>query len=90
MRGKDEKEHTIKLDARIVAVLHTRAFRAQLDNGHEIIAYRRSVGGSRAAAKPGDRVRVRISPFDFSVGEILDKETEAFGHESKNVSSQNL
>lgn len=87
MREENEKEETIKLDARIIAVLHTRAFRAQLDNGHEITAYRRSVGGSHATAQPGDRVRVRVSPFDFSVGEILDKETESSGHESKNVGS---
>ncbi len=80
--GKKEKEETIKLDARIVAVLHTRAFRALLDNGHEITAYRRSVGGYHATVQPGDRVCLRVSPFDFSAGEILDKETESSGHES--------
>lgn len=79
---KDEKEETIVLDARVTGVLHTRAFRARLGNGHEVVAYRRPVGVEMASLNPGDRIRVRISPFDFSVGEILDKETEFSGHES--------
>jgi translation initiation factor IF-1 len=79
---KEVKTETIKLDARIVAVLNPQAFRALLDNGHEITAYRRAAGGHRATARPGDRVRVRISPYDFSVGEIVDQETESSGHES--------
>lgn len=83
MRNEEnEKEETIVLDARVIAVLHTRAFRAQLGNGHEIVAYRRPAGAEITSLNPGDRVRVRLSPFDLSVGEILDKETEFSGHES--------
>ena len=69
---ENEKDETIVLDARLTAVLHTRAFRAQLDNGHEITAYRRVAGEQQAAVTVGNRVRVRMSPFDLSVGEILD------------------
>ena len=82
-----EKDKTILLDARLTGVLHTRAFRAQLDNGHEIVAYRRQGEGLQAILHPGDRVRVELSPFDMSVGRILEKETESSGHESKNVST---
>jgi translation initiation factor IF-1 len=84
MEREKEKgeEETIVLDARINAVLHTRAFRAQLKNGHELVAYRPSAGAVHAGLQPGDRVRIRVSPFDLSVGEILDTETEILGHES--------
>ncbi|HMP75628.1 MAG TPA: TOBE domain-containing protein [Kiritimatiellia bacterium] len=76
------KEETIVLDARVDAVLHTRAFRAQLDNGHEIVAYRPPGGAMDSDLRPGDRVRVRLSPYDMSVGKIVDTETEILGHES--------
>lgn len=85
--GEREKEEAIVLDARLTAVLHMRAFRAQLINGHEVVAYRRGLERGAAELNPGDRVRIRMSPFDMSVGEILDKETEFSGHESKIVSS---
>lgn len=70
-KEENEKEEMIVLDARVVDVLHTRTFRAQLGNGHEVVAYRRPVGVEMASLNPGDRIRVRISPFDFSVGEII-------------------
>lgn len=82
-----EKEEAIVLDAQLTAVLHMRAFRAQLVNGHEVVAYRRVIERGALELGPGDRVRLRLSPFDMSVGEILDKETEFSGHESKIVSS---
>ncbi len=85
--GEKEKDNTILLDARLTGVLHTRAFRAQLDNGHEIVAYRQHAEGSQAILHPGDRVKVRLSPFDMSAGRILENETESSGHESKNVST---
>jgi translation initiation factor IF-1 len=76
MSKKEEKGETIMLDARISAVLDIKAFRALLDNGHELTVYRRAVGEHRAIVRVGDRVRVRISPYDFSVGEIVEQETE--------------
>lgn len=79
---ENEREEIIVLDAQLKAVIHKRAFRAQLDNGHELVAYRRSAGEEIASPEPGDRVRIRVSPFDFAVGEIVDKETECSGHES--------
>lgn len=87
---ENEKEETILLDARLVGVLHTRAFRAQLENGHEIVAYRPHAEGPQTHLHPGDRVKVRLSPFDLSAGRIVEKETESSGHESKNVSTSNL
>lgn len=75
------EDELIVLDALLTDVLNTRAFRAQLGNGHGIVAYLRGGGRGREPAwQPGDRVRVRMSPFDMSVGEIV-LDTEQADHE---------
>ncbi len=68
MRGSEE---IIELDAVIVSVLSEKAFRAQLANGHELAAFV-PADPRRLGMKPavGDRVTVRMSPFDMSKGEI--------------------
>ncbi len=70
MRGKE----IIELDAEVVAVIETRAFRARLGNGHEFTAFvpREPVPASGGVCLPGARVRVRMSPFDMSRGEIVE------------------
>ncbi len=69
MRGKE----IIELDAVVVGVLELRAFRARLGNGHEFTAFvpREKTPASGAACAPGARVRVALSPFDLSRGEIV-------------------
>ena len=69
MRGKE----IIELDAEVVAVLELRAFRARLGNGHEFTAFvpREKTPASGVACAPGARVRVALSPFDLSRGEIV-------------------
>lgn len=68
----------IVLDAVICGVLSKQAFRAELSNGHELIAF----GGAGEQArvqklKAGDRVRVEMSPYDMSRGRLLfDAEEE--------------
>lgn len=54
----------IELDAIVTVVLNNRAFRAQLENGHEVIVY----DAEDARAEPGRRVRVALSPYDMSSG----------------------
>ena len=70
MRGKE----IILLDAEVESVLDTRAFRARLGNGYEFTAYvpREKAPASGLACRPGVRVRVCMSPFDMSSGEIVD------------------
>ena len=70
MRGKE----IIELDAELTDVLDIRAFRARLGNGHEFTAYvpREKVPASGVVCLPGARVRVRLSPFDMSRGEIVE------------------
>ena len=66
------EDELIVLDARLTAVVDRRAFRAQLGNGHELVAYWRGEHpAGEPALQPGRQVRVRMSPFDMSVGEII-------------------
>lgn len=71
------REETILLDAEIIGVLSKKAFRARLKNGHELVVYRRS--GEGFAPVPGERVKVRITPFDFSVGRMVEGFQQAGG-----------
>jgi large subunit ribosomal protein L36 len=70
MRGKE----IIVLDAEVDGVLDTRAFRARLGNGHEFTAFvpREKAPASGGFVLPGARVRVCMSPFDMSRGEIVE------------------
>ena len=66
----------IVLDAVVRDVLEKGVYRASLANGHEFTAY---VPGDRSLLPegfggPGTKVRVRMSPFDFSRGAIADFE----------------
>ena len=65
-----EKE-IIRLDARVTGVIGNSAFRAELANGHRIVAF--AVGADKdrtAALGPGDAVQVEMSPYDMSRGRI--------------------
>ena len=71
--NEDEK---ILLDAEVREVLKQGVYRAVLANGHGFTAF---VPGDRSAlpggaGRPGARVRVQMSPFDFSRGAIVDFE----------------
>ena len=70
MRGKE----IIELDAEVVAVIELRAFRARLGNGHEFTAFvpREKAPASGWVCLPGARIRVGLSPFDLSRGEIVE------------------
>jgi translation initiation factor IF-1 len=65
-----EKE-IIRLDAKVVGVIGNYAFRAELANGHRIVAF--AVGPDKertATLGPGDVVKVEMSPYDMSRGRI--------------------
>jgi translation initiation factor IF-1 len=64
------------LDAVVRSVINEKAFRAELGNGHEIVAFRGCAGGPAPRRKPGDRVQVEMSPCDMSKGRILEKDSE--------------
>ncbi len=69
----------IVVDVKLVAVIDNNAFRAQLPNGHGLVAFRRR-GEQGTALQPGQTVQVRMSPFDMSVGEVV-AEMDGLHHE---------
>ena len=64
----------IVLDAEVVAVINNRAFRARLGNGHEFTAFvpREKAPAPGWVCPPGAQIRVRLSPYDLSRGEIVE------------------
>jgi translation initiation factor IF-1 len=65
--GKDG----IEIEGRIVEVLGARLYRVELSNGHRLVAHvegRKRPTAERRAV--GEKVRVRVSPYDLSEGSI--------------------
>jgi translation initiation factor IF-1 len=55
-------------------VLSSKTYRVELANGHRLLAFvagRTSAELARFAA--GDRVRLQLSPYDLSVGRIINE-----------------
>jgi translation initiation factor IF-1 len=68
------REHII-LDARLVDVIGLSGFRAELRNGHGLIAYRRrNAGDAGRRYGVGDTVRVEMSPCDMSKGWFVEED----------------
>lgn len=65
------KQPAIEQDGTIVEALSNATFRAELENGHEIIAH---ISGKMRMnyikILPGDKVKVEMSPYDLSKGRI--------------------
>ena len=71
-----DKKELIVLDATVTDLLNARAFRAELCNGHRLVAV--ADGLAARSYVRGERVKVAMSPFDMSVGRviILDERNE--------------
>ena len=66
------REDAIAVEGIVVEVLGEGLFRAELANGHRLVAH--TIRRQRAQAVTvavGDKVRLELSPFDMSVGRIL-------------------
>ncbi len=65
------KQTAIEQDGIITEALSNATFRAELENGHEIIAH---ISGKMRMnyikILPGDKVKVEMSPYDLSKGRI--------------------
>jgi len=66
------------LDARLISMVGEAAFEAELANGHRVVAYFADKKyADRAGFKPGDMVRLEMSPFDMSQGRIVPERGES-------------
>ena len=65
------KKETIEVEATVKAALPNAQFRAELANGHLVLAH---VSGKMRMhfirVLPGDRVLVELSPYDLARGRI--------------------
>lgn len=66
------KQASIEQDAVIVEALSNAMFRAQLENGHEVIAH---ISGKMRMhyikILPGDKVKIEMSPYDLTKARIV-------------------
>jgi translation initiation factor IF-1 len=66
------KKEVILLDARLTQMINKYAFHAVLGNGHDIVAFFPGESlDSGTALRVGETVRVQMSPYDMSRGEII-------------------
>jgi translation initiation factor IF-1 len=64
----------------VAAVLPSALYRISLANGHSVLAGLDPEARKRLIRlTPGDGVRVRLSPYDFSRGRILGRDPEPGG-----------
>lgn len=70
-----EKEEGVEVDGVVTQALANTRFRVKIEGDHEIIAH---VAGRMRKnfirIVPGDRVKVELSPYDFSKGRITFRE----------------
>lgn len=72
MRGED----AFRVEGRVIEVLSDRTWRVELSNGHRLLGF---AGGRTnqdfSGLKPGDTVKLQLTPFDLSTGRLLEKKT---------------
>jgi len=73
MRG----EAAFRVEGRVIAVLSDRTWQVELANGHRLLAFAPGrTWENFTGLKPGDKVKLQLTPFDLSTGRLLTaKET---------------
>lgn len=67
----------IRVEGRIVEVLSHRLVRAELSNGHRLMAHStRATSEVLMDAKPGETVVLEVSTFDLSKGRVMERKLE--------------
>jgi translation initiation factor IF-1 len=65
-------DEAFQVEGRVIEVLPNGTYCAQLKNGHQLTAF---VPGRAkrnfAGLKSGDKVKLRLTPYDLSAGRIL-------------------
>ena len=65
-------ENAFQVEGRVIEVLPNGTWRAELKNGHRLMAF---VAGKAkknfAGLKTGDKVKLQLTSYDLSVGRIL-------------------
>jgi translation initiation factor IF-1 len=65
-------DEAFRVEGRVIEALPNGTYRAELKNGHRLTAF--AAGRTRknfAGLKPGDRVKLQLTPYDLSVGRLM-------------------
>ena len=66
------KEDVIEVEGVVVEALPNTNFKVELENGHQVLAH---ISGklrmNYIKILPGDKVKLELSPYDFSKGRII-------------------
>jgi translation initiation factor IF-1 len=68
------REDVIEIEAVVREALSATLYKVEIENGHRLLGF--VTGKSRAGLEmlsAGDRVMMRLSPFDLSKGRIIGK-----------------
>jgi translation initiation factor IF-1 len=65
-------EDAFRVEARVIEALPNGTFCAELENGHRLTAFvSRRDEKIFAGLKAGDEVKLKLTPYDLSVGQIV-------------------
>jgi translation initiation factor IF-1 len=68
---KMAKKETIEVEGKVLESLPNATFKVELANGHEVLAYLSGkIRMNYIRVLPGDRVLVKLSPYDLTKGRI--------------------
>lgn len=85
-------EDSIFTEGRIIGVRSDRAYDAELPNGHRLVAFViRRDAKQKKTIEIGSRIRLRLSPFDLSKGQVVfdgPEFNDLTKNESKSVSKE--
>ena len=66
------REDAFRVEGRVIEALPNGTFRVELANGHRLLAF--ATGRTEqefSGVKPGDKVKLQLTPFDLSTGRLL-------------------
>lgn len=66
-----------RVEGRVIQAMPNGTFRVELANGHQLLAFTTSRTQQEfAGTKPGDKVKLQLTPFDLSTGRlVVEKKT---------------
>jgi translation initiation factor IF-1 len=65
-------ESAFQVEGIVVEALPNKTYWAELSNGHKVLAFIAGKAKQKSAQlAPGDKVQLRLSPYDLSKGRIM-------------------
>jgi translation initiation factor IF-1 len=70
------REDAFEVEGVVIEALSNGTWRLELSNGHRLLGFAtRRIRENLDLIGPGDKVRIKLAPFDLSTGRILGKIT---------------